>query len=181
MWIRMLVVAGLAPFVVGCASAGARVLTAMPPAPTEPLRVAVSPEAGSRSLADAVGEDLSVRGALVTESLEVAELLHREAITHAASPEGLAALRAHGVDVLLTVHVDWGGRGVKSALVRLLSTESGHVVFAVKWTNGWCAMPDSPCDQRHRKGADYAATQIGPLLEPALVDRGDIRAALGSS
>jgi len=177
----MLLVAGLAPFVVGCASAGTKLLTTMPPAPTEPLRVAVSPEASGRSLADAVGEDLSVRGALVTESLEIAGVLDRGAIAHAASPEGLAALRAHGVDVLLTVHAEWGGRGLGSAVVRLLSTENGHVVFAVKWKNGWCAMPDSPCDQRHRKGTGYAATQIGPLLEPALVDRGVTGIAPGSS
>jgi len=172
MRIPVLIVAVLAPFVTGCASAGSKLLTAMPPAPPEPLQVAISPEAEGLVLADALGKDLSVRGVLVIGSRDVEVLLDGEEILHAASPEGLAALRAHGVDVLLTVHPESGGRGLKSAVVRLLSTETGHVVVAARWKNGWCGMPDSPCDQRHRKGTAIAATQIGPLLEHALVDRG---------
>lgn len=169
---RMLVVAALAPFVVGCASAGTKLLTAMPPAPPEPLRVAVSPEAEGRSLADAIGDDLAARGVLVIESREIVVLLDRAAIPHAASPQGLATLQALGFDVLLTVHRETGGRGLKSAIVRLLSTDTGHVVVAARWKNGWCGMPGSPCDQRHRKGAPHAASQLAPILERALVDRG---------
>jgi hypothetical protein len=139
-------------------------------APSHPVRaIAMAPSGGL--LADAVAVELSNRGYTVIDGADTSRMLVRLNLTEVeiAQPEGLARLRAQGLDAVLSVRAAAGYDGQpQSAAARVNSTHTGRVLAGVNWQNGWGGMPGSPADRTMRSGLVNAARQIVDAITPNL-------------
>jgi hypothetical protein len=151
--------------VTGCATSR---LSAVPTAGKTPASVrtiALAPTGGL--LAEAVGVELSNKGFVVIDSASTSKLMIRLNLNEVeiAKPEGLAKLKAEGIDAYLSVSAVGGyDQQPQSASARMNSTHNGQIIAGVTWQNGWGGQAGSIVDRVMRKGLSEAATEITDAL-----------------
>lgn len=131
--------------------------------------LAMAPSGGL--LADAVAVELSGMGFNVIDSSSTTSLMLRLNLSEIeiTQPQGLAKLKAQGIDAVLSVK----GTGSydsqpQSASARVNSTFNGRVIAGVTWQNGFGGAAGSPADRVMRKGLNEAAREIAQALSKQL-------------
>ena len=134
--------------------------------PTQEVKV-IAFMPGSGLVADAVGVELSNRGFTIIDSTTVSSMMVRLNLNEIeiTRPEGLAKLRAQGIDATLVVRSSSSNDNLPdSASARMNSTENGKVIAGVTWQNGYGCQAGSPCDRVMRKGLTEMASEIAEAL-----------------
>ncbi len=122
---------------------------------------------GSGLVADAVGVELSNRGFTIIDSTTVSSMMVRLNINEIeiTRPEGLAKLKAQGIDATLVVRSSSSSDNQpESASARMNSTTNGQVIAGVTWQNGYGCEARSMCDRVMRKGLTEMASEIAEAL-----------------
>ena len=134
--------------------------------PATPVRtIALAPTGGL--LAEAVGVELSNRGFVIIDSASTSKLMVRLNLNEIeiAKPEGIAKLKAEGIDAYLSVSAAGGyDQQPQSASARMNSTQTGQIIAGVTWQNGWGGQAGSIADRVMRKGLSEAAAEITDAL-----------------
>ena len=192
-FVRPSVIVCLIVSAIGCAAPAQDRVSTLPAAKvSHPIQVlAIAPN--GRSLANAVGVELSKHGFTIVNAATTSNLIARLNISEAdvALPAGfailLAKLNEQGIDAYITVLASGEERQKpQSASVRVNSTHSGKVIASVSWKNerrgvniftalGAALNPETgqPALQRQaqradelRKGLVDAAIEISDALLP---------------
>lgn len=150
------------------AACGTSSVSNMPVANAAPHAIqllAMTPSQGL--LAEAVAVELSNRGYKVFDPVDTSRIMARLNLNEIeiSQPEGLAKLRAQGIDALLSVRSAGGyDQMPQSATARVTSTHTGRVIAGVTWQNGWGGQAGSIADRVMRTGLTGAAKEIADGL-----------------
>lgn len=166
---RAVVALCILPCLVMLGCAGARMTTATgiasPERPAPMRAIAIAP--GSGPFGEAVGVELFNAGAVIVDASAASQIVGRVGLREfeVTSGKGLEALRAEGVDGVLTVKsVDGSDGKPESASARVTDCRTGNIVAGVTWQNGWGGQEGSMADRQMRKGLSRAASQVAQDL-----------------
>ena len=134
----------------------------------KPIVKAIAMNPGGGLMSDAVATELSNKGFTVIDSAATSNLMVRLNLNEIeiARPEGLQKFKAKGIDALLTVKAaasQFDGLP-DSATARMVDTNTGKVLAAVNWQNGWAGAAGSPASRMMRSGLQEAASEMANAL-----------------
>lgn len=134
----------------------------------KPIVKTIAMNPGGALMSDAVATELLNKGFAVIDSAATSNLMIRLNLTEIeiARPEGLQKFKAKGIDALLTVKAaasQFDGLP-DSATARMVDTNTGKVLAAVNWQNGWAGAAGSPASRMMRSGLQEAASEMANAL-----------------
>jgi hypothetical protein len=139
-------------------------------APSQPVhRIAIAP--GSGVFGDAISVEMFNLGYQVIDANEALTLLAREGLEEyeITTSRGYGALKKKGINAVLVAKAVSGFDGTpESASVRVTDTNTGAVIAAVTWQNGWGGMRGSIADRVMRKNLSEVATDVAKELDERL-------------
>lgn len=162
---KLFVSALLSLFLIACASSK---ITSLPASgrPAHAVKsIAVEPE--GKLLADAVAVELGGRGFTIIDHATTSRLMARLNLNEIdfTRREGLAKLRAEGIDALLSVRAMGGyDNQPENATATFTSTHTGNLITAITWQNARAGQAGSWADRNARKGLIEAASEIADAL-----------------
>jgi len=115
---------------------------------------------------------LAARGFVVIDPAQTSNLMVRLNLNEieVSQPQGLAKLKAQGIDATLVVRAAAGSDGEpQDASARMVDTTNGQMIAGVSWENGFGGQQGSIADRVMRKGLPEAARQIADELAAKLV------------
>lgn len=134
----------------------------------KPIVKIIAMNPGGALMSDAVATELSNKGFSVIDASATSNLMIRLNLTEVeiARPEGLQKFKEKGIDALLTVKANASQfDGLPdSATARMVDTNTGRVLAAVNWQNGWAGAAGSPASRMMRSGLQEAASEIAKAL-----------------
>jgi len=126
---------------------------------------------GGGELADAISVELFQRGFDVVESTKIQqlEITDNNAEINILRPDNLQKLGEQGIKTILMVKSIPGYDGKpQSATVRIVRTDTGQMIAAVNWQNGYGGRFFSLADRVMRSDTQDAAREIADQLSKKL-------------